>query len=58
MQIETVEVGALAAGRLLDPQDLPAQDLQSLAGTWLDHKLSKDFSLRHRPRASVQVISA
>jgi hypothetical protein len=54
MQIEAVEIGALAADHLLDAQDLAALHFERLAGPRLDHQLVEHPALRHlqlrRPR--------
>jgi len=47
MQVEAIEIGALAALDLLDAQDLPLQQFDRLAGAWLDDKLRDYLALRH-----------
>src|SRR6202043_2911660 len=48
MQVETIEVGALAAFDLLDPQDLPFQELDGLAGAGLENEFANDLARGHR----------
>ena len=48
MQVEAVEVDALAAFDLLDAQDLALQQLDRLAGAGLQDQFGKDGARRHR----------
>src|SRR5260370_3628393 len=48
MQVEAIEIGALAALDLLDAQDLSFQKLDRLAGAGLQNKFGKYLPRRHR----------
>ena len=48
MQIEAVEVGALAAFGLLDAQDLAFEEFDRLAGAGLQEMFEQNFALAHR----------
>src|SRR5258706_4517582 len=49
MQIEAIEVGALAAFDLLDAQDLSFEQLDCFAGARLQDEFGNDWPNRHRP---------